>query len=743
MKKITTLLAAALVTGVAAAQTSLPASWNFDDPQPLGWEESLNVNPGNTRYTNGLQDAACRLDADGEYVTVYFSDVCGGVTYNIKGQGQSANDVFSIQESVDGSVWTDMRVLTDSDLGAASNSFVEYTDVPAPTSRYVRWFFTEKQSGRNVALDEITLIEQVPTLDQEIAITSSGEAVVNNSTFVIGNAPSTTFTIENANLTGGNDLNISDVQVTGTNAAEFTLSNLSAPTAVGAQSTLDFDINFSTAATGSRFATLTITNDDANGDETTFTIELYGIGGDFATEPTSGPQGLTFENVTTYGYDVSFSDATEVPENYIVLRGIENQFMGMPTDGETYVKGDYIDAGTQVVYVGPAGGFRPTYNVANTTYFFTAYSFNGPAGYENYLTSAPLDGSVTTPETMMGNYYDGVDPNQPTFLTDLQNKISQSYNQIFYSNYAPVMINQFASRDTTDGQKVITGVYSGFLYLYAGAFFYDVLSREHSWPHSWMPTFLEGSDGDEYSDLHNLFPVHQNSSNAVRSNLPFGEVVNQQSSFLDAQKGADAAGNQVYEPRDQHKGDAARAIFYMSVKWNGTSGTWELPNPIDFLTAYGQDQDVLKQWHIQDPPDAWEMARNDFIQSEQGNRNPFVDSTHWVCYIDFENLSYIANPTVPCPTTEPDGIEEELAGEFSIVPNPTNGEFILNVDLVEQENLTVDLMDVSGRIVDTRSATFATGLSKQPFDYSDLDAGVYHLILSGRQARKTLKVVIQ
>ena len=729
------MLAASVVFG----QTTLPASWNFDDPTPIGWTESLDQLVNGTRYTNGLVGAACKLDADDEYVMVHFSDVCGGVTYHIKGQGTAVNDVFSIQESANGTTWTNMRVLNQSDLTAVGSSFGSFTDVPQGTSRYIRWYFTEKQSGRNVALDEISLIAQVPTNAQEIGVRRGTDQIVNNGTLVVGNQPNVTINIDNVNLSGGAPLLISNIQLSGQHASDFSLGAV--PTSVAAASTEQFQLNFTAGASGSRFATLTITNNDANGDETTFVINLYGIGGNFATEPTAAPVNMTFSNVTTYGYTVSFSNASMVPENYIVVRSIGAQPTGVPADGSTYVKGDYINATTQVVHVGPAGSFKPTYNVAGTSYFFTAYSFNGPAGYENYYTAASLSNSVTTPPTMMGNYYAGINPNATSFLTDLQTRISQNYDQTFYGSYAPIMIDKFAHRDTTAGQKVLTCVYSGFQYLYTGAFFYDVMSREHTWPHSWMPAF-PSEDGLEYSDLHNLFPTHQDNANAVRSNRPLGEVVSSASTFLQASYGDDVNGNRVYEPRDQHKGDAARAIFYMATKWNGTAGTWELPNPIDFIVQYGQDQDVLKQWHWQDPPDAWEIARNDFIQSEQGNRNPFVDSVNWVCYIDFETLTYIGEQSAPCTTT-PDGVEEQLQGNFSVWPNPSNGLATLSLDLLEAQRLTIEVMDVTGRTVATRASNFNAGSSKENFDLSRLDAGVYHLVLRGEKGSAALKVVLQ
>lgn len=745
MKKVLSVILGGLVSANALAQATLPASWNFDDPQPTGWTEHLDEFVNGTRYTNGLVGAACKLDADDEFVMVEFSDVCGGVTYNIKGQGSASNDVFTVQESVDGNTWTDLRVFNESELTAVSSAFVEYTDVPQATSRFVRWYFTNKQSGRNVALDEISLSPQVPTMDQEIGISVSGQPVVNGSTYVIGNAAQTIFTIENVNLTGGNSLNVSDMQLTGTNASEFTVSGVSAPFAIAAVSTQDFNIDFSTVATGTRTATLTITNDDANGDETTFVIHLYAIGGDYATEPTEQPTNFAFSNVTSYGYDVSFGDASSVPENYIVLRsiGLPIPAADNPVDGTSYVKGDYIN-NTQVVHVGSAGSFRPSYVVADTDYYFAAYAFNGAGGYENYLTGAPLTGNVTSSGSMVGNYYAGVDPSSTNFLADLQTQISQGYNQVYYGSYAPIMIDQFASRDTTGGQKVVTDVYSGYQYMYSGAFFYSPvgeLSREHSWPHSWMPTF-PSEDGFEYSDLHNLFPVHQNSANAVRSNRPLGEVVSQESSFFDAEYGDNAAGQRVYEPRDQHKGDAARAIFYMAAKWNGTGGSWEFPNPIDFIVQYGQDQDVLKQWHWQDPPDAWEIARNDFIESEQGNRNPFVDSVNWVCYIDFETLTYIGEQATPCTVT-PDGVGEQLAGDFSISPNPTDGVAALNLNLKDAQQLTINVVDITGKTVTTRTKNFNVGVSREMFDLSKLDAGIYHVVLQGENGRTALKVVLQ
>src|SRR5262249_48133964 len=135
----------------------------------------------------------------------------------------------------------------------------------------------------------------------------------------------------------------------------------------------------------------------------------------------------------------------------------------------------------------------------------------------------------------------------------------------------------------------------------------------------------------EYNDQHHLFPTNQNQVNAVRSNYPMGEVVTQQGTYLSCKWGLDVNGNKVFEPRDEHKGDFARAVFYIATCYNGVndafgvSQNWKFRNPISASIPYGQDQNVLKRWHYQDPPSKWEIARNDFLDSLQGNRNPFID----------------------------------------------------------------------------------------------------------------------
>lgn len=252
-----------------------------------------------------------------------------------------------------------------------------------------------------------------------------------------------------------------------------------------------------------------------------------------------------------------------------------------------------------------------------------------------------------------GTYYNSISTSDPTFVTDLHNLINP-HTRITYDQFDETNVANFSSRDTSGGNKVVTCVYSGENYVYIPPFAWGHFSREHTWCQSWMPSGAPTSS-PEYSDQHHLFPTNQNNANGVRSNHPEGNVVSPTSTYLQCKLGTDGAGHTVFEPRSSHKGDAARALLYMSVCYNGANGfDWTFNNLntviLPALNEAAQDVSLLLKWSKDDPPDAWEVARNNYIQSIQGNRNPFVDHPEWVNYIDFNTLTKL-NPTYAAEPT--------------------------------------------------------------------------------------------
>lgn len=698
-----TTLVAVLFSLMGWAQAVLPTSWSFTTATlPSGWTES-----GTAFYTaSGNTPPAMKFDNTGDYLVINFASAPGDLTYYITGNSFSGG-TFTVEESDLGTVWTTLHSFT----APPNGTYTQFTDVPQSSTRYIRFIYTTKVSG-NIGLDDVNIAEAAAGPEQEINVQQSATTIPSGGTHVLSSPVSTmtpvAFTVEN--LGTANALNISSAVISGADAADFSVASF--PATVAANSNDVLTVNFTPSVAGNRNAVLTINSNDT--DEAAYVINLYGIGGTLATEPSSQPTNMVFSNVKTYRLTGSFTDASPAVEGYLVLRKKGAAITGVPTDGTVYQRGDII-GDAQVVFSDVADNFTPNNIVAGTDYHFAVFAYNGPGTYRNYREASPLAGMTTTPATMLpAGYYNGISTSSASFVTDLHSLVNPHQMQ-FYSNYANLMVKMFAARDTTLDRRVVTCVYSGENKIYTEPFDFTAngYSREHTYPHSWMPT-NPAQDLPEYNDYHHLFPTNQNNANALRSNYPLGEVVTPSQTFLGCQLGLDANGNMVFEPRDEHKGDAARAMMYEAICYTTVSGnSWGLPDPISGSINYGQDQAVLKQWHFQDLPDSWEISRNDYVDSLQDNRNPFVDSIDFACFINFYQVSYEA---LGCSAS----LEEALNNGFIVYPNPAKGELSLHVDATSIS--AYEIIDMQGRIV--LSAAFDSKMLVK-LNIASLEAGSY------------------
>jgi len=660
-KSIFLLLLSAFAYSVSVAQAVLPTTWSFTTTTlPVGWTES-----GTGFYTgSGNTPPTMKFDGTGDYLIINFASAPGALTYYLAGNSFSGG-TFTVEESADGVTYTSLHAYTAPPAGV----YQMFTDNPNSLTRFIRFIYTNKVAG-NIGLDDVSIAVGAATPAQEINVMNGATTIVSGGTQSVSSPVATmtpvVFTVEN--LGTANTLNISSAVISGANASDFTVASFPPTVAAGANQSLT--VNFTPAMAGTRTAVLTINSDDA--DEAAYVINLNGIGGSFASEPTSQPTNLVFSNVKSYRLTAGFTPTTA--DGYLVLRKKGSAITGTPVDGTVYQRGDLIGDG-QVVYSGASTSFTPNNIIASTGYYFTVYAYNGTGTFRNYLTTAPLAGNVTSLGSMQpAGYYSTISTASPTFVADLHN-LTNPHQEQFYSNYGTLMVGLFASRDTTLNRRVITCVYSGENKIYTEPFDFTTagFSREHTYCHSWMPT-NPAQALPEYNDYHHLFPTNQNNANALRSNYPLGKVVNQTSTYLGCKFGTDANGHQVFEPRDVHKGDAARAMMYEAICYTTVSGnSWGFPNPISGSIPYGQDQAILKQWNLQDMPDSWEISRNDFLDSLQSNRNPFVDNPNYACFVNFTNVSY---ESLGCTAD----VEEALLNGFILYPNPVTNVLMMNVD---------------------------------------------------------------
>ena len=126
----------------------------------LGTDYSANTNP-NTQL---------KFDSANDELVLRINDIPGKLTFSIKGNGDGKDawsGTFKVQESANGSSYTDVASYTNSDL---SSSETAKTITLKSTTRYIKWIYTTKTLG-NVALGNINL-----TKTELVSITDAGYA---------------------------------------------------------------------------------------------------------------------------------------------------------------------------------------------------------------------------------------------------------------------------------------------------------------------------------------------------------------------------------------------------------------------------------------------------------------------------------------------------------------------------------------------------------------------------------------
>ena len=179
---------------------------------------------------------------------------------------------------------------------------------------------------------------------------------------------------------------------------------------------------------------------------------------------------------------------------------------------------------------------------------------------------------------------------------------------------------------------------------------------EHSFAKSWWG----GNTNDAYKDCYHLNPSNS-TANSSRSNYPLGVPVKEFKSNTGSLKVGKIHHDElnvdffVFEPKDEYKGDFARAYFYMATcygHWLDKSKSepvlsqyngWRLDNPDvgskfamqndNYLEFQPWEQDILIAWHRQDPVSIKEIRRQDAVSNFQHNRNPYIDYPYLAEYI--------------------------------------------------------------------------------------------------------------
>lgn len=243
------------------------------------------------------------------------------------------------------------------------------------------------------------------------------------------------------------------------------------------------------------------------------------------------------------------------------------------------------------------------------------------------------------------------------------------------------------------------------------------INCEHSFPQS------KGADnGNARSDMHHLYPARA-AVNEARSNYPFADIKDSQTdvwfyrtiaqNFIPSQD-IDVFSESVsgqFEPREQHKGNVARAIFYFFTMYElqADRSFFELMKP------------YLCQWHLKDPVDSTEWYRTNAIAKYQENKsNPFVLDCSLVrrCYC----------PGIPdCLLNT--NTSSESNDQVFLYPNPVEDQLILRLPAEFQGMISIS--DQTGKVL--QYFEIKNLQDKLSLNVSSLQSGIYILRINSTE----------
>ncbi len=200
------------------------------------------------------------------------------------------------------------------------------------------------------------------------------------------------------------------------------------------------------------------------------------------------------------------------------------------------------------------------------------------------------------------------------------------------------------------------------------------------------------------TDAHGLRAA-DGPENSARSNQDYGEYT-----------GPEAT-------QGSWKGDVARSIFFLATRYKGLK---VVPgDPANTTTGQLGDLNVLLEWHRSDPPDDFEMHRNNVIYEWQRNRNPFIDHPELVEHIWGNQVGVEWKHTLSVATHRQPII--------SILPNPSKGTiYFTGLDTITK----VVILDSRGTTV-----FHTTSIIRQSIAIHHLPKGIYTALIYSGQKR--------
>lgn len=250
----------------------------------------------------------------------------------------------------------------------------------------------------------------------------------------------------------------------------------------------------------------------------------------------------------------------------------------------------------------------------------------------------------------------------------------------------------------------------------------DKWNREHTFPRS-RGDFFSIEDDDIATGINEWWETNADSLRHANSDA---HGLRAADAGENSSRGNQHYGQYVGPPANSgsFKGDVARSILFLSLRYNDLDIVNGFPN----TTGELGDLATLLTWHQQDPPDDFEMNRNNIIYDWQKNRNPLIDFPQLVNFVWGSDFGNTWNQNLNTASQVLDNIE--------IYPNPVEDN-TLNIHTSKNIKFDIELRDVLGKIIWSKTST-----NQKTFQLN-IESGVYLISIISGSAKMTERIIIK
>lgn len=235
--------------------------------------------------------------------------------------------------------------------------------------------------------------------------------------------------------------------------------------------------------------------------------------------------------------------------------------------------------------------------------------------------------------------------------------------------------------------------------------------REHVYPRSLGDPNLEFEGPG--ADAHHLRAIDSQMNNS-RSNRPFTAGAGN----------ALAVSGGLFYPGDEWKGDVARMMMYMYVRYQSQCEPNDVGSGSSSYSTLNDMPNIFLEWNQQDPVSQYEINRNNILQSLQGNRNPFIDNPYLATMIWNGPQATDAWGVLALP--------EETINDVVVYPTVTTG-------YVYVENTGEKVYNYTAFNNLGQAVSFT--VSGNTIDFGNNASGMYYLNLNDGNKSKTFRII--